>query len=134
MECVYSAAEGIASCPAPAKINLFLHVTGRRADGYHILQTAFRMLDHGDTLHFRVRDDGQILRLNEVPGVPVEQDLVMRAARLLQERTACRLGVEIRVDKLLPLGGGLGGGSSDAATTLLALNRLWQLALPRRAS
>ncbi len=119
-------------CLAPAKINLFLHVTGRRADGYHCLQTAFRMLDHGDRVALRVRDDGSILRLNEVAGVPAEQDLAIRAARLLQQKTGCRLGAEIRVDKRLPMGGGLGGGSSDAATVMLALNRLWQLDVPRQ--
>lgn len=118
-------------CLAPAKINLFLHVTGRRADGYHLLQTAFRMLDHGDTLSFKVRQDGQIRRLNDIPGVPTESDLIVRAARLLKTRTACALGADIRIDKQLPMGGGLGGGSSDAATTLLALNHLWQLRLPR---
>ena len=118
-------------CPAPAKINLFLHVTGRRADGYHLLQTAFRMLDHGDTLGFRVRGDGSIQRLSEVPGVPAESDLIVRAARLLQSKTHCRLGVDLQVDKRLPMGGGLGGGSSDAATTLLALNHLWALDVPR---
>ncbi|HSD36609.1 MAG TPA: 4-(cytidine 5'-diphospho)-2-C-methyl-D-erythritol kinase [Rhodocyclaceae bacterium] len=124
-------AAGFIACPAPAKINLFLHVTGRRADGYHTLQTAFLMLDHGDVLHFRIRADGEIHRLNDVPGVSPEQDLVIRAARLLKERTQCSQGVEIRVDKHLPMGGGLGGGSSDAATTLLALNKLWQLGLQR---
>ncbi|MDB5800751.1 MAG: 4-diphosphocytidyl-2-C-methyl-D-erythritol kinase [Rhodocyclales bacterium] len=122
---------GFISCPAPAKINLFLHVTGRRPDGYHTLQTAFRMLDHGDVLHFRVRIDAEIRRVNDVPGVAPDQDLVVRAARLLQEHTGCILGADIRVDKRLPMGGGLGGGSSDAATTLVALNSLWQLGLPR---
>lgn len=112
-------------CPAPAKINLFLHVTGRRADGYHTLQTAFRLLDHGDWLDFHLREDGQIRRINEIPGVPAEQDLVVRAARLLQTRTGCKLGADIAIEKNLPMGGGLGGGSSDAATTLIALNRLW---------
>ncbi len=124
-------AAGFIACPAPAKINLFLHVTGRRADGYHTLQTAFRMLDHGDVLHFRVRSDAEIRRVNDVPGVPPDNDLVIRAARLLQQRTGCTLGADIRVDKRLPLGGGLGGGSSDAATTLLALNKLWHLGLQR---
>lgn len=119
-------------CPAPAKINLFLHVTGRRADGYHLLQTAFRMLDHGDRLSFSLRQDGQINRLNEVPGVPAESDLIVRAARLLQARCGCSLGADIRIEKRLPMGGGLGGGSSDAATTLLALNRLWQLDCSRQ--
>lgn len=119
-------------CPAPAKINLFLHVTGRRPDGYHLLQTAFRMLDHGDTLDFAPRGDGRILRINDVPGVPAEADLVVRAAQLLQRRSGCTKGAEIRVDKRLPMGGGLGGGSSDAATTLIALNRLWGLDCSRR--
>lgn len=118
-------------CPAPAKINLFLHVTGRRADGYHLLQTAFRMLDHGDELGFRLRQDRQICRLSEVSGVPAEHDLIVRAARLLQARTGCTLGADITIDKRLPMGGGLGGGSSDAATTLLALNHLWQLGCSR---
>ncbi|MEN3110382.1 4-(cytidine 5'-diphospho)-2-C-methyl-D-erythritol kinase [Uliginosibacterium paludis] len=118
-------------CPAPAKINLFLHVTGRRPDGYHLLQTAFRMIDRGDTLGFSLRQDGEIRRTRDIPGVPEETDLVVRAARLLQQKTGCRLGADIRLDKHLPMGGGLGGGSSDAATTLLALNRLWQLGCTR---
>lgn len=116
---------GWPSYPAPAKLNLFLHVVGRRADGYHLLQTVFRFIDYGDTLFFRPRDDGAILRVTELPGVPAEQDLVVRAARLLQQSAGVTQGVEIGMDKRLPLGGGLGGGSSDAATTLLALNRLW---------
>ncbi|TVO52710.1 4-(cytidine 5'-diphospho)-2-C-methyl-D-erythritol kinase [Denitromonas halophila] len=115
------------SALAPAKLNLFLHVVGRRPDGYHLLQTAFRLLDWGDQLQFRCRDDGQILRMTDVPGVPAEQDLVVRAARRLQAAAGVSAGVEIHVDKVLPMGGGLGGGSSDAATTLLALNRLWRL-------
>jgi 4-diphosphocytidyl-2-C-methyl-D-erythritol kinase len=119
------------NCPAPAKLNLFLHITSRRADGYHTLQTVFRLIDWGDTLHFTRRDDGAVERLTDFPGVPAETDLSVRAARLLQDHTGCRLGVEIEIDKRLPMGGGLGGGSSDAATTLLALNRLWQLDLPR---
>lgn len=118
-------------CPAPAKLNLFLHITGRRSDGYHALQTVFRLLDWGDTLHFARRDDGVVRRLTEVAEVPQDTDLTVRAARLLQAHTGCRFGVEIEIDKRLPMGGGLGGGSSDAATTLLALNRLWQLELPR---
>lgn len=118
-------------CLAPAKINLFLHVTGRRPDGYHLLQTAFRMLDHGDRVRLRVRGDGDVRRLNEIPGVPEAHDLVVRAARLLQQRTGCRLGVDLHVEKRLPMGGGLGGGSSDAATVLLALNRLWALHVSR---
>lgn len=118
-------------CLAPAKINLFLHVTGRRADGYHLLQTAFRMLGHGDLLSFQLRRDGTLRRLTDVPGVPSAGDLIMRAAHLLQERTGCALGADISIDKRLPLGGGLGGGSSDAATALLALNHLWGLDLDR---
>jgi 4-diphosphocytidyl-2-C-methyl-D-erythritol kinase len=118
-------------CPAPAKINLFLHVTGRRPDGYHLLQTAFRMLDHGDTLGFRVRDDGAIVRTTDLPGVPAEADLTVKAAKLLQARTGCRQGADIQIDKRLPMGGGLGGGSSDAATALLALNHLWNTGVDR---
>lgn len=117
--------------PAPAKLNLFLHVVGRRPDGYHLLQSVFRLIDYGDSLRFRARSDGQVMRSTELAGVAPDQDLVVRAARLLQEHTGCKLGVEIAVEKRLPLGGGLGGGSSDAATTLLALNRLWNLNLPR---
>ncbi|MFH2140161.1 MAG: 4-(cytidine 5'-diphospho)-2-C-methyl-D-erythritol kinase [Pseudomonadota bacterium] len=118
-------------CPAPAKLNLFLHVVGRREDGYHLLQTLFRFIDLNDTLHFTLRDDGQVCRLNALEGVPPEQDLCVRAARLLQQETGCKLGVDIEVEKRIPMGGGLGGGSSDAATTLLALNKLWGLGLSR---
>jgi len=118
-------------CPAPAKLNLFLHVVGRRADGYHLLQTAFRLLDWGDTLDFTLRADGEIRRTREVAGVPAEQDLVVRAARLLRAHTGCSLGADIALHKVLPMGGGLGGGSSDAATTLIALNRLWGTGLGR---
>jgi 4-diphosphocytidyl-2-C-methyl-D-erythritol kinase len=118
--------------PAPAKLNLFLHVTGRRADGYHLLQSVFRFIDYGDTICLGVRQDGQVRRLDDIPGVSEEHDLTVRAARLLQKTTACPLGVDIRLEKRLPMGGGLGGGSSDAATVLLALNRLWNLGLPRR--
>ena len=118
--------------PAPAKLNLFLHVTGRRPDGYHLLQSVFRFVDYGDTVWLGVRPDGQIRRLEDIPGVPEAQDLTVRAAKLLQETTACTLGADIRLEKRLPMGGGLGGGSSDAATVLLALNRLWELALPRQ--
>lgn len=117
--------------PAPGKLNLFLHVVGRRPDGYHLLQTVFRFIDHGDRLRLRVREDGAILRSGEVPGVAPGQDLAVRAACLLQAVSGTRLGAEIEIDKRLPIGGGLGGGSSDAATTLLALNRLWGLHLPR---
>ena len=119
------------TCPAPAKLNLFLHVVGRRADGYHLLQTLFRFIDLHDTLHFTRRDDGRVIRLNALAGVADEDDLCVRAARLLQHETGCTLGVDIALEKCIPMGGGLGGGSSDAATTLLALNRLWQLDLPR---
>ncbi|MCA1324061.1 4-(cytidine 5'-diphospho)-2-C-methyl-D-erythritol kinase [Herbaspirillum sp. alder98] len=119
-------------CPAPAKLNLFLHVTGRRADGYHLLQTAFQLIDRSDSLDFSQRDDGQIVRTNEVAGVPAESDLVVRAARLLREASGqAALGASITVRKRLPMGGGLGGGSSDAATTLLALNHLWQTGMTR---
>jgi len=116
----------LADCPAPAKLNLFLHVIGRRPDGYHLLQTAFRLLDWGDALSFELRHDGVVARVTDLPGVSAEHDLVVRAARLLQSYTGCRLGADICVDKRLPMGGGLGGGSSDAATTLIALNRLWR--------
>lgn len=113
--------------PAPAKLNLYLRVTGRRADGYHLLDTLFQFLDYGDELVFRPMADGRITRLGEVPGVPPEADLTLQAARLLQQSAAVREGVEIGLRKRLPVGGGLGGGSSDAATTLLALNRLWNV-------
>ncbi|MEC9482199.1 MAG: 4-(cytidine 5'-diphospho)-2-C-methyl-D-erythritol kinase [Halomonas sp.] len=115
--------------PAPAKLNRMLHVTGQRADGYHELQTLFQFLDHGDVLTFRPRDDAHIVLADGVPGVSDEDNLVLRAARLLQDATGCRRGVDITLDKRLPMGGGLGGGSSDAATTLLALSRLWELPL-----
>ncbi|MCF8193270.1 MAG: 4-(cytidine 5'-diphospho)-2-C-methyl-D-erythritol kinase [Candidatus Methylopumilus sp.] len=117
---------------APAKINLFLHITGQRADGYHLLQTVFRLIDLHDTIQLSVREDGIINRVNDIAGVPAEQDLCVRAARLLQKHSGCRLGVDLQVEKRIPMGGGLGGGSSDAATVLLALNRLWQLDLKRR--
>jgi 4-diphosphocytidyl-2-C-methyl-D-erythritol kinase len=119
------------TCPAPAKLNLFLHVVGRRADGYHLLQTLFRFIDLNDTLHYTLRKDGDVRRVNALEGVPPEQDLCVRAARLLQQETDCKLGVDIKLEKRIPMGGGLGGGSSDAATTLLALNRLWRLGLSR---
>ncbi len=113
--------------PAPAKLNLFLHITGRRDDGYHLLQTVFQFLDYGDTLHFTPRNDGQIHRVSALPGVDETQDLTVRAAQLLKQASGCDKGVDIEVEKRLPMGGGLGGGSSDAATTLVALNHLWQL-------
>ncbi|ABR88561.1 4-diphosphocytidyl-2-C-methyl-D-erythritol kinase [Janthinobacterium sp. Marseille] len=123
-------------CPAPAKLNLFLHVTGRRADGYHLLQSVFQLIDRGDVLHFATRDDNLIQRTTDLPGVPAESDLVVRAAKLLQtvateKNPAKNFGADIAVEKKLPMGGGLGGGSSDAATTLLALNHLWQTGLSR---
>ena len=113
------------SWPAPAKLNLFLHVTGRRPDGYHTLQTLFQFLDVGDDLSFDLTRDGRITRANLLSGVPEERDLCVRAARLLQAASGATHGAIIHLDKRLPLGGGLGGGSSDAATTLLALNELW---------
>ena len=115
--------------PAPAKLNLFLHITGRRADGYHLLQTVFQFLDFGDELVFTPREDGRIQRLTDIPGVPAGQDLVVRAASLLKQQAGVDVGVDIALDKRLPLGGGLGGGSSDAATTLVALNRIWDCGL-----
>jgi 4-diphosphocytidyl-2-C-methyl-D-erythritol kinase len=122
---------GGVSCPAPAKLNLFLHVIGRRADGYHLLQTLFRFLDYGDTLTVSMRRDGVIGRIGDVPGVSEEQDLALRAARLLQAASGTTSGADIALDKRLPPGGGLGGGSSDAATVLIALNRLWELGWAR---
>ncbi|WP_036302235.1 4-(cytidine 5'-diphospho)-2-C-methyl-D-erythritol kinase [Methylotenera sp. L2L1] len=116
---------------APAKINLFLHITGQRNDGYHLLQTVFRLLDYYDTIHLKTTTNNTIKRVNEVAGVPEANDLCVRAAQLLQKHTGCQLGAEILVDKKIPMGGGLGGGSSDAATVLLALNKRWQLNLPR---
>ena len=119
--------------PAPAKLNLFLHVVGRRADGYHLLQSAFTLIDLADTLRLRVREDGAIHRVGDVPGVPAAQDLAVRAALLLQEASGTGLGADIELDKRIPIGGGLGGGSSDAATTLLALNSLWKAGFDREA-
>ncbi len=113
--------------PAPAKLNLFLHVTGRRPDGYHTLQTVFQLLDHCDELLIEPTDDGAILRPEGPAGLAPDDDLVVKAARLLQAESGCRQGAELRVRKRIPAGGGLGGGSSDAATTLVALNRLWRL-------
>jgi 4-diphosphocytidyl-2-C-methyl-D-erythritol kinase len=118
--------------PAPAKLNMFLHVVGRRPDGFHLLQSVFRLLDFGDTIHISPRQDSVIRRTLDVPGVNEDQDLAIRAARLLQSATGCKLGADIAVEKRIPMGGGLGGGSSDAATVLLALNRLWALDLPRQ--
>jgi 4-diphosphocytidyl-2-C-methyl-D-erythritol kinase len=117
------------SLPAPAKLNLFLHVTGQRDDGYHTLQTLFQFLDYGDTLHLSSRSDGKIALLSDLPGVDAEDNLIVRAARLLKEASSTPLGADIKLDKILPMGGGIGGGSSDAATTLLGLNHLWQTGL-----
>ncbi len=112
--------------PAPAKLNLFLHVVGRRADGYHLLQSVFRLIDWCDTLHLELRRNGQISRSDLGPALPAD-DLCLRAARALQTASGTRLGVHISIDKKVPWGAGLGGGSSDAATTLIGLNRLWRL-------
>jgi len=111
--------------PAPAKLNLFLHVVGRRPDGYHLLQSVFTLLDYGDNIRLRVRDDGQVRRVNDLPGIPEADDLTVRAAQILREASGTTRGADIEVEKRIPLGGGLGGGSSDAATVLLALDRLW---------
>jgi 4-diphosphocytidyl-2-C-methyl-D-erythritol kinase len=116
--------------PAPAKLNLFLHVIGRRADGYHLLQSPFVLIDWADTLHFEQRDDGLLRRHDLGPTLP-EDDLCLRAARALQSASGCRAGADIHIAKQVPWGAGMGGGSSDAATTLLALNRLWGLHWPR---
>jgi 4-diphosphocytidyl-2-C-methyl-D-erythritol kinase len=116
--------------PAPAKINLFLHVLGRRADGYHELQTLFALIDLADWIDLERRDDGQLQRTGDLIG-PADTDLALRAARLLQQRTGTRFGADIHVLKRIPAGAGLGGGSSDAATTLIALNRLWNTRLDR---
>lgn len=118
-------------CPAPAKLNLFLHVVGRRADGYHLLQSVFQLIDRGDTLHFDLRNDGRIVRTNDVPGVPEESDLIVRALRRLADAFQQRHGravpgIDVAINKILPMGGGLGGGSSDAATALMVANHLWQ--------
>ncbi|HZH42635.1 MAG TPA: 4-(cytidine 5'-diphospho)-2-C-methyl-D-erythritol kinase [Lysobacter sp.] len=125
---------GWTAWPAPAKLNLFLRITGRRADGYHLLQSVFRLLDWGDTVRLRVREDGAIRRVGtSVPGVAEDDDLLVRAARLLQQTTGCRLGAEVAVDKRIPAGGGFGGGSSNAATVLVALNALWSTGLDEDA-
>ncbi|HMO46825.1 MAG TPA: 4-(cytidine 5'-diphospho)-2-C-methyl-D-erythritol kinase [Rubrivivax sp.] len=116
--------------PAPAKLNLFLHVVGRRADGYHLLQSVFVLIDWCDSLHFELREDGALARHDLGAALPAD-DLCLRAARALQAQSGTALGVDIRLDKRLPWGAGLGGGSSDAASTLLALNRLWRLHWPR---
>ena len=115
--------------PAPAKLNLMLHITGRRADGYHELQTLFQFLDYGDELSFRLREDGQIRLLTELPGVDHDSNLIVRAARMLQRESGCTLGADIQLTKRLPMGGGIGGGSSDAATSLVGLDHLWNTGL-----
>ena len=119
--------------PAPAKLNRFLHIVGRRADGYHDLQTLFQFLDYGDELYFRVHEQGTLRRSGGLPDLPEEEDLAVRAALLLQRTSGTGLGADIHIEKRLPAGGGLGGGSSDAATTLVALNVLWRTALPAGA-
>ena len=122
-------------CAAPAKLNLFLHVTGRRADGYHLLQSVFQLIDLCDELDFDLRDDGRIVRTTDIADVPADADLAVRAARLLQAAAAERgiraPGADIAIHKRLPMGGGIGGGSSDAATTLIVLNHLWQAGFSR---
>ena len=119
--------------PAPAKLNLMLRVVGRRSDGYHLLQTLFRFIDFGDDVRLQVREDGVIRRTRDIAGVPEDADLTVRAARLLKAATGTPLGADIEVDKRLPMGAGLGGGSSDAATVLIALNHLWGTRLSRAA-
>jgi len=116
--------------PAPAKLNLFLHVIGQRADGYHLLQTAFRLIDVCDWLRFSPRSDSEIRIARALPGIEEGENLIVRAARLMQAAVGSRPGVDIDVEKNIPVGGGLGGGSSDGATTLAVLNRLWQVGLP----
>ncbi|HXD82957.1 MAG TPA: 4-(cytidine 5'-diphospho)-2-C-methyl-D-erythritol kinase [Rudaea sp.] len=115
--------------PAPAKLNLFLHIVGRRADGYHELQTAFQLLDWGDTIRLRVREDGVVARVAGLENVAPENDLAVRAASALQSASGSNFGADIAVEKRIPTGGGLGGGSSDAATVLVALNKLWNTQL-----
>lgn len=112
--------------PSPAKLNLFLYITGKCLNGYHDLQTLFQFLDYGDEMTFEVTNDGEITLLDQVKGVPTEQNLIYRAAKLLQKTTACTQGAQIGITKRLPMGGGVGGGSSNAATVLVALNHLWQ--------
>ena len=119
--------------PAPAKLNLFLHVVGRRPDGFHLLQSAFTLIDRADTIRIRPRPDGEIVRVSALAGVPAEEDLVVRAARLLQEASGTPLGADLEVEKRIPMGGGLGGGSSDAATVLMALDRAWGTGFGREA-
>lgn len=117
----------VLSLPAPAKLNLMLHILGRRADGYHLLETLFQFLDYGDELSFAVREDGEIRLHTEIDNVPHDSNLIVKAARKLQALSGCQQGADIWLKKILPMGGGIGGGSSDAATTLLGLNHLWKL-------
>lgn len=117
---------------APAKLNLFLHITGQREDGYHLLQTVFQFLDYSDTISLSLREDEHIYRVSDLAGVPAEDDLVVKAAKLLQLHCDCQLGADISVDKILPMGGGLGGGSSNAASVLVALNYLWGCGLSQQ--
>ena len=117
--------------PSPAKLNLFLHINGRLANGYHELQTLFQFLDYGDTMSFTPREDGQVRLSSNIEGVSAEDNLVVKAARLLQQTYSCKQGMNIELNKLLPMGGGIGGGSSNAATTLLACNKLWELNIPQ---
>ena len=124
-------AHGLEWFPAPGKLNLFLHVLGQRADGMHELQTVFRLIEQSDRVGIRVRDDGVIRRLGPAPQIPEGDDLCLRAAFKLQLATGARLGADLALEKVLPIGGGLGGGSSDAATVLLVLNRLWRTGCPR---
>lgn len=127
----FNAADGWSAWPAPAKLNLFLQITGRRADGYHRLQTVFRLLEWGDTVHVRMREDGEVRRVGvSVPGVDEADDLLVRAANILKKEANVAQGVDIGVQKRIPAGGGFGGGSSDAATVLVALNQLWGTDLP----
>jgi 4-diphosphocytidyl-2-C-methyl-D-erythritol kinase len=125
--------DGLRHFPAPAKLNLMLHVVGRRADGYHLLETVFRFIDHADSVGLAVRSDGRIVRKVDLPGVDEADDLSIRAALALQRATGCRLGADVALVKRIAQGGGLGGGSSDAATVLIALNHLWQTGLSRVA-
>ena len=126
----FPATEGWSRWPAPAKLNLFLRITGRRADGYHTLQTVFRLLDWGDGIHLRSRRDGVIARVGAgAEGVSEVDDLMVRAAKILQEESNGHQGADIRIEKKIPMGGGFGGGSSDAATVLVVLDRLWNLNL-----
>ncbi|MDO9477013.1 MAG: 4-(cytidine 5'-diphospho)-2-C-methyl-D-erythritol kinase [Pseudohongiella sp.] len=123
----------VLTLPAPAKLNLFLHITGRRPDGYHLLQTVFQLLDYGDDLRFSLRDDSQIILKCDSLELATDNNLVLRAAHLLRTHTGATQGVDIDLQKRIPTGAGLGGGSSDAATTLVALNELWQCKLDRHA-